>query len=62
MRDQLVQRFVEIGLRRRRHTIGILAEKYFVQVQFKNTLFVQRVFQPGRQNDLFDLTFGAPVA
>ena len=61
MRRQFRQGLVEIGLRRRRDAIGILAEENLVKVQFKNPFLVQRLFQPRGQDDLLDLALDLAV-
>ena len=59
---QLVQRFVEIGLRCRRHAVRVLAEENLVHVKLKDLVLAQGLFQPRRQNDLFYLALAGPVA
>ncbi len=49
MRRQIAQRFVEIGLRGSRDTIGILPQKNLIQVEFKDLIFLKRFLKPGSQ-------------
>ncbi len=54
-RGQRVERLVEVGLRRRRHAVGALAEIDLVQVQLEDALLAQRPLDPDRQQRLLDL-------
>ena len=53
---QVFQRRVEIALRGRRHTIGILAKENLIEVQFKDPVLAQRPLDPRCKNDLAHLT------
>ena len=59
MRGQLPQRFVEIGLCRRRHTVRVLTEENFIEIKFKDLFLIQGFLDPGRKDDFLDLAFGA---
>ena len=54
---QFIERFVEIGERRRGNTVSPRAEINFVQVQFEDALLRQRGLDAGGQQDLLDLAF-----
>ena len=57
---QFGQGFVEIGLGGGSHAIGILAQKDFIQIKLEDLLFAHHLFDPDRQNNLFDLAFKRP--
>ena len=58
MRGQLPKRFVEIGLCRGRHTIGILTQENFIEIKFKDLFLIQGFLDPSRKDDFLDLAFG----
>ena len=62
MRGQLPQCLVEIGLRGRSHTVGVLAKENFVQVKFENFLLRERFFKAGGKDDFLYLALCASVA
>ncbi len=59
----LVQRLVEVGLRRRGHAVGLHAEVDLVQVQLEDAVLGQRLLHPDGEHGLLDLALhGALVA
>ncbi len=57
VRGKVAERFVEIGLRRSRHTVGVLPEEDLVQIELQDLVLGQGLLQPGRKDDLLDLPF-----
>lgn len=62
MRCQFPQGLVEIGLRRRRHAIGVLAKEDLVHVKLEDVFLAQRLLDPRGKDDFLDLALDAPVA
>ena len=52
---KFAQRLVEIGLRRRRHAIGVLTKEDLVEIQLQDLFLAQRLLDPRGQDDLLDL-------
>ena len=53
--------FVEVSLRRRRDTIGVLAEENLIEIELKNIFFLKRVLNARGQDDLFDLALDPAI-
>ena len=56
-RHKFAQRLIKICLRRSRHAKGVLPQENFIQVQFQNIFFAQRVFDTRGKDNLFDFAF-----
>ena len=56
------ERLVEIGLRGSGNTIGVLTKENLVHIEFENFVFGQRLFDPCREDDFFDLALDFTVA
>ena len=58
---ELCEGLVEIGLRCRRHTIGILAQENLVEIKFEDAFLVQCGLDPRCKDDLLYLAFRRAV-
>ena len=61
MRGQIIQGLIEIGLCRGCDAIRVLTQEDLVHIEFKDALFVQGLFDAGRQDDFFDLTLDLTI-
>ena len=53
---KLVDGFTKVNLRRRADAIGAVAEIDFIQIQLKDFVFIQQLFDANRQEGFFNLT------